>query len=484
MLKERAQVVRTSLYAAELIIVSAAYFALYYLTVHFSVIYPLDILPSLKVVKQPASLEMYLKAYWFVLFLWAIILGVRGDYHRLRIQSYFKVIHNILIIGALFFCAFATTAFLMKFDFLSRLVIVAYTVLATLLLLLNRIAVLSIAYYFRRKGYNYRNLLVVGTGRRAQFFIKLVSRHKEWGYRVVGLLDRDPSMKGREIQGYRVLGTLDDLAGLLQDHERVVDEVIFVVPRSWIEEIEKCILACEVLGIPATLSTDFFNLGIASGVPMEMAGRTFLTFEAARLKAGGLFIKRLMDIVISGAALLVLSPVFASVAVAVKLSSPGPVYFRQVRCCRNGRRFTLYKFRSMVSGAEYRIEELRSLNEMGGPVFKMDRDPRLTRIGRYLRRTSLDEIPQFWNVLKGDMSLVGPRPPLPQEVEKYEVWQRRRLSMKPGITCIWQVSGRNQIEFDQWMRMDLRYIDRWSLWLDLKILALTVRAVLTQHGAK
>ena len=312
--------------------------------------------------------------------------------------------------------------------------------------------------------------------------MSLVARHKEWGYKIIGLLDQDPAMTGQKVAGYKVLGVLDDLPKLLET--RVVDEVVMVVPRGWLKEIEKCVFYCEAVGVPATLSTDFFDLEIASGVPKELDGFTYLTFETRRLKDPELFVKRTLDLILSVFFLLFLSPVFLLVAFFVKISSDGPVFFRQVRSGLNGRMFNLYKFRSMMQGAEHRLEELKALNEMSGPVFKLENDPRLTQVGRFLRKTSLDEIPQFWNVLKGDMSIVGPRPPLPSEVDRYQPWQRRRLSMKPGITCIWQVSGRNKIDFDDWMRLDLHYIDRWSLWLDFKIILMTVRAVLTTRGAK
>jgi exopolysaccharide biosynthesis polyprenyl glycosylphosphotransferase len=193
--------------------------------------------------------------------------------------------------------------------------------------------------------------------------------------------------------------------------------------------------------------------------------------------------KRLFDITVSFLVLFLLSPVFLAVAAAIKLDSPGPVFFRQRRVGLQGRTFDIFKLRSMYLDAEARLESLRTHNEMSGPVFKMKNDPRITRVGRFLRRTSLDEFPQFWNVLRGEMSVVGPRPPLPSEVRQYKRWQRRRLSVKPGITCIWQISGRNNIDFDRWMELDLEYIDQWSLWTDFQICLKTIPAVLGTRGA-
>ncbi len=481
MLKERAELVRGFIYVAELFVVSTVFFGVYFFFLDFKAFYGFDLFPEQVVFKHPASVNAYLKVHWLTLFLWAVIFRVRGGFHQFRVQTHLRVVFHAAVDGAIFFACLSTMAFLLKFHFLSRLFMIAYTAAATLSLVVERTALLAVASAVRKKGYNYRNLLIVGTGRRAQEFISLVDQHREWGYRIIGLLDADPRVKGQVVSGHSVVGVFEDLPALLEKH--VVDEVVFVVPRNWIGEIENCILYCEAVGVPATLSTDFFDLEIAHGVPKEFGGFTYLTFETSRLKASELVLKRAIDIAVSGAALVALGPIFMGVALIVKITSPGPVFFRQTRVGRNGRRFILYKFRSMVEGAETRLDDLKALNEMSGPVFKMKDDPRLTKVGKFLRRTSLDELPQLWNVLKGDMSLVGPRPPIPGEVERYETWQRRRLSMKPGITCIWQVSGRNRISFEEWMKLDLQYIDRWSLWLDLKLLALTVKAVLSRHGA-
>ncbi|HZN54297.1 MAG TPA: sugar transferase, partial [Candidatus Polarisedimenticolaceae bacterium] len=215
----------------------------------------------------------------------------------------------------------------------------------------------------------------------------------------------------------------------------------------------------------------------------DLDGTPMLTVSATPRQPVALLVKRMTDLVASAGALVLLSPLYAVVAVLVRATSPGPVFFRQTRVGLNGRTFTLYKFRSMVHDAEAGRAALAGRNEMSGPVFKIKDDPRITPVGRWIRRFSIDELPQFWNVLRGDMSLVGPRPPIPEEVKKYERWQRRRLSMKPGITCLWQVSGRNGIDFEDWMKLDLAYIDTWSLRLDVQILLRTVPVVLTARGA-
>jgi exopolysaccharide biosynthesis polyprenyl glycosylphosphotransferase len=217
--------------------------------------------------------------------------------------------------------------------------------------------------------------------------------------------------------------------------------------------------------------------------PTDLDGTPMLTVSATPRQPVALLLKRLTDLAGAACALVVLSPVYVVAAVLVKATSPGPILFTQQRVGLNGRTFRLYKFRSMYKDAEARRSALADRNEMTGPVFKIKDDPRVTPVGKWMRRFSIDEIPQFWNVLAGDMSLVGPRPPIPSEVKQYERWQRRRLSMKPGITCLWQVSGRNAIDFDNWMKLDLAYIDTWSLRLDVQILLRTVPVVLTARGA-
>jgi exopolysaccharide biosynthesis polyprenyl glycosylphosphotransferase len=216
----------------------------------------------------------------------------------------------------------------------------------------------------------------------------------------------------------------------------------------------------------------------------DLEGIPLLTFTNTPLAPFPMFLKRLADVVASGVGLAVLAVPLLLIAAAVKLTSRGPVLFKQVRCGLNGRRFTLYKFRTMHQGAEQQLDEVAHLNEVNGPAFKARTDPRVTPVGKVLRRLSLDELPQLANVLRGQMSLVGPRPPLPEEVARYERWQRRRLSMKPGITGLWQVSGRAGLDdFNRWIALDLAYIDQWSLWLDLKIMLKTIPAVLSTHGA-
>jgi exopolysaccharide biosynthesis polyprenyl glycosylphosphotransferase len=278
-----------------------------------------------------------------------------------------------------------------------------------------------------------------------------------------------------------VLGRLSDLGGILEDE--VLDVVIFAVPRGRLSDVQRGIQLCEEQGIEVRISLDVLRFGPGRMTVSDFDGVPMLAFSRTPSDALALAGKRAFDIVASASILLLSSVLLVGVAIAIKLDSPGPVFFRQRRVGRNGREFWMLKFRSMHVNAEAQLAALRARNEVSGPVFKMRQDPRVTRVGQLLRRTSLDEFPQFVNVLLGDMSVVGPRPPIRGEVAQYRRWQRRRLSVKPGITCLWQISGRSNVGFERWMELDLEYIDNWSLWGDVMICLKTVPAVIAARGA-
>jgi exopolysaccharide biosynthesis polyprenyl glycosylphosphotransferase len=262
-----------------------------------------------------------------------------------------------------------------------------------------------------------------------------------------------------------------------------VDEILFAVGSESLADLEEVFLLCDEEGVRTRVAVDFFP-HVNSTVSLDRFGATpLLTFSAAPYDEIRLLLKRSTDVVLAAAGLLVLSPLMLAVAMLVKLTSPGPAIFRQIRCGLNGRRFVFYKFRSMCENAEELKAQVEHLNARDGVVFKIPDDPRLTLLGRYLRKFSIDEWPQLWNVLRGDMSLVGPRPAIPSEVERYQRWQRRRLRMRPGLTCLWAISGRDAVDFETWMKMDMQYIDNWSLALDWKILLRTIPRVLTGRGA-
>jgi len=413
--------------------------------------------------------------------IWISLGSLQGLYTDFRTKPYWQTGWIVIKTGVLATVALGSVIFVSKMVLTSRFYIGVFTLTAVALLVLEKKLFIYFLDYIHRKGYNEIRLLIVGTGKRAREFIKAAQSHENWGLRIVGLIDDDHQMYGKEIEGFRVLGRLQDIPFIL--HRTVVDKVIFVVPRLWLNKISEAILACEREGVGTAISLDLYNPKIATVRQTNFNGIPLLEFDTFRAKQWQLFVKRTLDILIALIGLIACMPLFAVVALAIKTTSRGPILYRQTRCGLNGRKFTLYKFRSMIVGAEMKRRELEKMNEMNGPVFKIKRDPRITPVGRILRKFSIDELPQLWNVLKGDMSIVGPRPPLPVEVEIYEVWQRRRLSLKPGLTCIWQVSGRNKVDFDRWMAMDLEYIDHWSLWLDFKIMFKTLFVVLFGYGA-
>jgi len=278
--------------------------------------------------------------------------------------------------------------------------------------------------------------------------------------------------------------TIEQLVRLL--HERSANSVILNAKHTYFGQVEKAIQTCELEGVEAWLVADFFQTQISRTSFDDLYGRPVLVFRTTPEASWQGLMKSAIDLIGALVLLIVLSPVFVCAAVAIRRTSPGPILFRQKRCGLNGQPFTMLKFRSMVSDAEQRQHELAALNEMGGPVFKLSNDPRITSVGGFLRKYSIDEFPQLFNVLRGEMSLVGPRPLPVDEVQRFDdPAHRRRLSVKPGLTCLWQVSGRNNVkDFKEWVRLDLEYIDNWSLWLDLKILWRTIPIVLAGTGAR
>ncbi|MBN1587253.1 MAG: sugar transferase [Candidatus Omnitrophica bacterium] len=415
---------------------------------------------------------------------WLGFLYFFGAYQSKRVSGKGEIFLIILKAGLIGVIAFTSFIYIFRLGiFTSRVFTAAIFSFGVVFLALEKILLSQIFKELRRRGFNWKQILIVGSGERAQKFLNLIEQHAEWGLRVLGIVDRDPALTGQMLGEYQVVGSFEDLPDIL--HDGVIDEVAFIVPRAWLSDIEALLLACESEGVTVHLAVDYFELHLTQAKSTDFGGFPLLTFGSVPDRIEHLFMKRIFDIGASTVALALLSPLFLGIALCIKYCSKGPILFRQTRCGLAGRRFTMYKFRTMVEDAESRLEELMEQNEMEGPVFKMEKDPRLTPIGSFLRKTSLDELPQLINVLRGDMSLVGPRPPLPSEVDNYESWQRRRLSIRPGITCIWQANGRNRIQdFGEWVKLDLEYIDTWSLWLDFKILLRTIPSVLFGDGAK
>jgi exopolysaccharide biosynthesis polyprenyl glycosylphosphotransferase len=479
MLKQKWRMIARVVYLVDLGLTSVAFFAAFFirdllLPVFAPSHFPTGLFP----------LQDYLKIYPVVLIIWSVLLFSYHSYHSHRTISLQREVLTVFRVVAVGNVLLATLAYLLPLRQLSRAWFILFAVLSALFLVLEKIALRVMARYVRAKGLNYRTVLIVGTGRRAIDIARLVEDHKYWGYKILGFVSdghRLPNGWAR----FRVYGTVPEIRTLLEKGEfpEIVDEIVFAVTRKKLDEMKQIFLLCEELGIRARVAMNFFENRLARIEVEELEGIPFLTFTTTPSNETQLAAKRMLDVCISLVILALSAPVIVLAAIAIKITSPGSVLFKQQRIGLNGRTFTLYKFRTMIADAHERLGEVSHLNEMSGPVFKAKADPRVTWVGRILRRFSLDELPQLWNVLRGDMSLVGPRPPIPEEVRSYHRWQRRRLSMKPGLTCLWQVNGRNNIDFEHWMRMDLQYIDEWSPSLDLKILLRTIPAVLLGRGA-
>ena len=365
---------------------------------------------------------------------------------------------------------------------LSRFFLVLFSMYAWVLLLLFRLTAGRVVGAIRREFAAPHYVMVVGTGERALRMARALERSSDYGIRLRGFLSEEANPGADEIvlNAPYAVRPVGDLPALLRQH--VIDEIIFAVPSESLAPLEEYFLLCDEEGVRTRVAVDFFP-HVNSTVSLDRFGATpLLTFSAAPYDEIRLWVKRALDIGLAVAGLVVLAPFMLMIAILIRLTSPGPAIFRQVRCGLNGRRFVFYKFRSMCENAEDLKEELAHLSTRA-TAFKIPDDPRLTLLGRYLRKFSIDEWPQLWNVLRGDMSLVGPRPAVPSEVDQYKRWQRRRLRMRPGLTCLWAVSGRDHVDFETWMKMDMQYIDNWSLALDWKILVRTIPRVLAGRGA-
>ncbi len=359
-----------------------------------------------------------------------------------------------------------------------------FWVVSTATAISSRLVLRMVLASIRKNGRNLRDVLVVGTNGRALSFVKKMLAHPELGYRVIGFVDQEwEGLVAVRDSGFELACDFDGVPQFLR--ETVVDEVVMALPmRSLHYQASQIAAFCEEQGITVRQLSNIFDLKLARSSAEEWEGDPLITHRTGSIEGWHQLIKRMLDVVASGLMLLFLSPLLVVAAILIKLTSPGPVFFVQKRLGLNKRRFGVFKFRTMVVDAEKKMQEIAHLNEVSGPVFKIKNDPRITSIGGFLRRTSIDELPQLLNVFLGDMSLVGPRPLPVRDYEGFnEDWQRRRFSVKPGITCLWQVKGRSEIPFEQWMELDLQYIDKWSLWLDLKILMRTIPAVLRGSGA-
>jgi exopolysaccharide biosynthesis polyprenyl glycosylphosphotransferase len=426
-------------------------------------------------------LYRYAPALYIVLPVWYFLFRINGMYESRRLDTVPRVAWIATwSVGEGITLLIMITYFL-RIAEISRLFVLLFGFLNVFLLVLVRIVLKEFLHNLRSKGYNFRRILIVGTGKRARSVAKKLHAHREWGMVVYGFLSQTPEEVGKRLDEARVIGSLEDLLEVISTNP--IDEVHIALPLLNLDTITSLLEICEEQGIRTRVMMDLYSPTISQVHLEDFRGTPMLTFTASPMETWEMVVKETIDRVGAFGMILLLFPLFLFLSLCIKVTSKGPVFFVQERVGLHKRRFLIYKFRTMVHNAEELLESLQDKNELSGPVFKIKDDPRCTFVGRLLRKTSLDELPQLINVLKGEMSFVGPRPPLPSEITQYESWQYRRLSMKPGISGLWQVSGRNTLDFEKWMKLDLQYIDNWSLKLDFIILLRTLPAVLLGRGA-
>ncbi|MBR8537907.1 sugar transferase [Carboxylicivirga sediminis] len=414
-----------------------------------------------------------------VLGLWFLLSKAFRTNEIYRSRPFSILLFNVIGMTIVGVGALALAVFMFNLHYIGVTPLIYFGAVSATFLFVLKVVFFSYLKSARRRGLNYRNILIVGD-ESAITFVKQVLKYKEWGYRIIGVVGNE-ELHERIGDLVPLLPEDADVDKLIED--KTIDEVIYCREKAKMEEIMALLTSCNELGVVFRMSSPFFNM-LTNKTHLHYFDTTpVLTISNTPVDYLLLKLKSVFDFVSSFLVITIFSPLFIGIAIGIKLSSKGPIFFKQKRVGMRGRKFWVYKYRTMVTNAEDLKASLMEQNEMDGPVFKIEKDPRITGIGHFLRKTSLDELPQFFNVLLGDMSIVGPRPPVPAEVREYERWQLRRLSMKPGITCVWQISpSRNDVSFEEWMRMDLEYIDNWSLRLDFVIILKTIRTMLRADG--
>ena len=411
-----------------------------------------------------------------LLFYWT-----EGMYGAKRERSWF---HGVFVIGrgaVTGVAALYVLSLLYRPVLYSRLIF-AYAGLAIVILLaLARAGARWIRGYLRRRGYGIQRVLVVGAGEVGRTIMRNIVAQPELGYQVVGFMDDKPERGSRDLGRLKGLGGTDQIPEVIEEHK--VDAVIITLPWLYHRKILGIMAQCERARVSVRIVPDLFQLSLSNVDVDDLNGIPLIGVRAVSIKGWNLAVKRAVDVIVAGLGIVLASPLMLLTAALIWLDSSGPIVFRQQRVGRGGKAFTVFKFRSMHQGAERQQEALADLNEASGPLFKIREDPRRTKLGALLRRTSLDELPQLYNVLRGEMSMIGPRPALPTEVERYQEWHRKRLQTWPGLTGLWQVSGRSELAFDEMVLLDIYYIENWSLLLDLQIALRTIPALFLRRGA-
>lgn len=431
--------------------------------------------------------EIYPFAHYIPLLLvflaaWAVVGYSSRFYRDLEMSNPVQLILNLLNQLAIVLVIIYAGLYLFHRIDISRTYVMLVGMTDLVLLIAARYISFNGIAVMRRRMNRYHYFLIVGCGARAREMARLIEEAGGMGLRLVGFVD--PTSEGSKLTDWYGRYEIFPLSAIERVlHSRVIDEVVFAVSMQELARLEPVMAHCASVGVKTRVQLEFLPSPYSRIYLEKFRHVPLLSLSTAPESELLLLLKRIADVVIAVFSLALLSPLLVAIAAAIRITSPGDLLFRQTRCGLSGRRFTLYKFRSMVNNAEQLRAELRQLNERDGPAFKISDDPRITPVGRILRRFSLDELPQLWNILRGDMSFVGPRPAIPEEVEEYEPWQRRRLRMRPGLTCIWVLEGRSDVDFHRWIQLDLAYIDNWSLWLDCKIFFRTIPIVISGRGA-
>ena len=414
-----------------------------------------------------------------------LLLGIyklSGVYNQSRGASWFDEVYQLMTGTAtgIILIVFVIVFFFRPF-FFSRLVFFYAGILITILLGICRLGRRMLRHYLRKKGLGVDRLLIVGAGEVGRTLMRNIVAQPSLGYQVVGFVDDDPEKGNTDIGRFKALGTTANMPRLVK--KQAIDEVIITLPWMYHRKIVSIVAQCEREQVGVRIVPDIFQMTLSHLDTEDLGGIPMIGVREITISRSQFLIKRVMDVAVSLVGLILLFPVFLLIGLIIRLDSPGPVVFRQIRVGKDEHLFACYKFRSMRQGAEEERGDLLDQNEVEGPVFKMREDPRITVVGRFLRRTSLDEVPQLINVLMGHMSLVGPRPAIPSEVQRYQPWHKRRLEVAPGMTGLWQVSGRSELTFDEMVLLDLYYIENWSPVMDVQIMLRTVPQVFLGEGA-
>ena len=459
--------------ALDLVLINIAFVLAYFVRYELQWIRPVA-----EVNFQPLSIFVPIASLLTIILL--AVYRSEGLYRPPRATSWLDDVYTISIGTLVGIAIVIFITFIYRPLFYSRLIFAEAGVLIVLILSGARWIQRWVRDRLLARGIGQVKVLIVGAGELGRVIMRSLVALPQLGYQVVGFVDDDPA-KQNPIGRFPALGSTEDLGSVIKEHH--VEEAIISLPWRSHQKIVDLVAECEAAGIRVRIVPDLFQMSLTRVDVDEIAGIPLLGVKEPPIRGWNLALKRIIDGAVSALLLAVTSPLILLVALAIKLESRGPVLFRQPRVGRGGRAFTFHKFRTMRPGAEEELPDLLPLNEAEGPIFKIKEDPRRTRVGAILRRTSLDELPQLYNVLRGEMSLVGPRPAIQREVEGYHDWHRRRLEIQPGVTGLSQVMGRSDLTFDEMVMLDLFYAENWSLWLDLKILLRTVPAIIRGTGA-